>query len=101
RGIALVQGGGKWMGGLSDGFRQFVRWELLPDLSLVPLIVMLIVTIVGGIFLAQTAIGRKIYAVGGNEIASLYSGIRVGRIKLLAYTLTGLTAGIASVLSLG
>ena len=101
RGIAFVQTGGQSIGGFPDGFRQFVRWELLPDLSLVPLIVMLIVTIVGGIFLAQTAIGRKIYAVGGNEIASLYSGIRVGRIKLLAYTLTGLTAGIASVLSLG
>jgi ribose/xylose/arabinose/galactoside ABC-type transport system permease subunit len=62
---------------------------------------MLIVMVVGGIFLSQTSIGRKIYAVGGNEIASRYSGIRVGRVKLLAYTLTGITAGIASVLSLG
>jgi ribose/xylose/arabinose/galactoside ABC-type transport system permease subunit len=101
RGIAFVQTSGQSIGGFPDGFRQFVRWELLPDLSLVPLIVMIIVTVVGGIFLAQSAIGRKIYAVGGNEIASRYSGIRVGRIKLLAYTLTGLTAGIASVLSLG
>ena len=101
RGIAFVQTGGQSIGGFPDGFRQFVRWELLPDLSLVPLIVMIIVTIVGGIFLSQTATGRKVYAVGGNEIASLYSGIRVGRIKLLAYTLTGLSAGIASVLSLG
>src|SRR5258708_17965863 len=41
------------------------------------------------------------YAIGGNEIASRFSGIRVGRVKLLAYTLTGLTAGIAAVLSLG
>jgi ribose/xylose/arabinose/galactoside ABC-type transport system permease subunit len=100
RGIAFVQTSGQSIGGFPEGFRQFVRSELW-DLSLVPLVVMIIVTIVGGIFLAQTAIGRKIYAVGGNEIASRYSGIRVGRIKLLAYTLTGLTAGIASVLSLG
>ena len=62
---------------------------------------MVIVTIIGGIFLAKTAIGRKIYAVGGNEVASRYSGIRVGAVKLLAYTITGLTAGIAAVLSLG
>jgi len=100
RGIAFVQTSGQSIGGFPEGFRQFVRSELW-DLSLVPLVVMIIVTIVGGIFLAQTAIGRKIYAVGGNEIASRYSGIRVGRVKLLAYTLTGLTAGIASVLSLG
>jgi ribose/xylose/arabinose/galactoside ABC-type transport system permease subunit len=78
-----------------------VRWELLPDLSLVPLIVMLIVTVVGGIFLSQLSIGRKIYAVGGNEVASRYCGIRVGSVKLLAYTVSGLVTGIAAVLSLG
>jgi ribose transport system permease protein len=101
RGIAFVQTSGQSIGGFPEAFRHFVRWELLPDLSLVPLIVMLFVTLVGGILLSQTAFGRKIYAVGGNEIASRFSGLRVGRIKLLAYTLTGLTAGIAAVLSLG
>jgi ribose/xylose/arabinose/galactoside ABC-type transport system permease subunit len=101
RGIAFVRTGGQSIGGFPEAFRHFVRWELVPDLSLVPLIVMLIVAIAGGILLSKTAIGRKTYAVGGNEIASRFSGIRVGRIKLLAYTLTGLTAGIAAVLSLG
>jgi ribose/xylose/arabinose/galactoside ABC-type transport system permease subunit len=100
RGIAFVQTSGQSIGGFPEAFRAFVRQEF-NGLSLVPLIVMIIVMVVGGIFLSQTAIGRKIYAVGGNEIASRYSGIRVGRVKLLAYTLTGLTAGIASVLSLG
>jgi ribose transport system permease protein len=100
RGIAFVQTGGQSIGGFPESFRDFVRQEF-NGLSLVPLVVMIIVMVVGGIFLAQTAIGRKVYAVGGNEIASRYSGIRVGRVKLLAYTITGLTAGIASVLSLG
>jgi ribose/xylose/arabinose/galactoside ABC-type transport system permease subunit len=101
RGIAFVQTSGQSIGGFPEAFRRFVRWELLPDLSLVPLIVMLIVTIIFGILLSRTTFGRRIYAVGGNEIASRFSGIRVGRVKLLAYTLTGLTAGIAAVLSLG
>ena len=101
RGIAFVRTGGQSVGGFPEAFRHFVRWEILPDLSLVPLIVMLLVALAGGILLSKTAIGRKTYAVGGNEIASRFSGIRVGRIKLLAYTLTGLTAGIAAVLSLG
>jgi ribose transport system permease protein len=100
RGIAFVQTSGQSIGGFPEAFRNFVRQEF-SGLSLVPLVVMVIVMVVGGIFLSQTAIGRKIYAVGGNEIASRYSGIRVGRVKLLAYTITGLTAGIASVLSLG
>ena len=101
RGIAFVQTSGQSIGGFPEAFRQFVRWEIVPDLSLVPLIVMILVTIIGGIFLSQSSIGRKIYAVGGNEIAAKYSGIRVGRVKLLAYTISGLVAGIASVLSLG
>ena len=62
---------------------------------------MVIVMIVGGIFLSKMAMGRKIYAIGGNETASRYSGIRVGAVKILVYTISGLTAGIAAVLALG
>jgi ribose/xylose/arabinose/galactoside ABC-type transport system permease subunit len=100
RGIAFVQTNGQSIGGFPEAFRTFVRQEY-SGLSLVPLIVMIIVVIVGGIFLSQFSTGRKVYAVGGNEIASRYSGIRVGRIKLLAYSISGLVAGIAAVLSLG
>jgi len=49
----------------------------------------------------RITIGRKIYAVGGSEIAARNSGIRVGRMKLLAYVISGLATGIAAVLSLG
>jgi ribose/xylose/arabinose/galactoside ABC-type transport system permease subunit len=100
RGIAFVQTNGQSIGGFPEAFRAFVRQEL-NGLSFVPLIVMIIVMIVGGVFLAKMAIGRKIYAVGGNETASRYSGIRVGAVKILVYTISGLTAGIAAVLSLG
>jgi ribose/xylose/arabinose/galactoside ABC-type transport system permease subunit len=100
RGIAFVQTNGQSIGGFPEAFRAFVRQEV-NGLTLIPLIVMIIVVIVGGIFLSQLSIGRNIYAVGGNETASRYNGIRVGFVKLLAYTLSGLAAGIAAVLSLG
>ena len=100
RGIAFVQTNGQSIGGFPEEFRAFVRQEF-NGLSLVPLIVMIIVTIIGGVFLSQAAMGRKIYAIGGNETASRYSGIRVGLMKLLVYTISGLSAGIAAVLSLG
>lgn len=100
RGIAFVQTGGQSIGGFPEQFRSFVRQEF-NGLSLVPLIVMLVVMIIGGIFLSKMAVGRKIYAIGGNETASRYSGIRVGGIKVLVYAISGLTAGIAAVLSLG
>lgn len=101
RGIAFVQTQGQSITGFPRAFRQFVRWELLPDLSLVPLIVMLIVTIAGWILLSKTAFGRRIYAIGGNEVASRFSGVRIGWVKVAAYTITGLSAGIAAVVSLG
>ncbi len=88
RGIAFVQTNGQSIGGFPEAFRSFVRQEF-NGLSLVPLIVMIIVMIIGGIFLAKMAIGRKVYAIGGNETASRYSGIRVGFVKILVYTISG------------
>jgi ribose/xylose/arabinose/galactoside ABC-type transport system permease subunit len=101
RGIAFVSTNGQSIGDFPQSFRDFVRQGIIGDLSLVPLIVMVLVCLLGGIFLARMTIGRRIYAIGGNETASRYSGIRVGRIKLLAYTISGLTAGIGAVLALG
>ena len=101
RGIAFVSTNGQSIGDFPQSFRDFVRQGVIGDLSLVPLIVMILVCVVGGIFLARMTIGRRIYAIGGNETASRYSRIRVGRVKLLAYTISGLTAGIGAVLALG
>jgi ribose/xylose/arabinose/galactoside ABC-type transport system permease subunit len=101
RGIAFVSTNGQSIGGFPQSFRDFVRQGVIGDLSLVPLIVMVLVCIAGGIFLARMTIGRRVYAIGGNETASRYSGIRVGRLKLLTYTISGLTAGIGAVLALG
>ena len=70
-------------------------------LSLVPLAVMLLVTVLGGIFLSRLAAGRRVYAIGGNELAARFSGIRVERVKLGVYLISGATAGIAALLALG
>ncbi|MDB6131581.1 MAG: rbsC 1, partial [Verrucomicrobiales bacterium] len=67
----------------------------------VPLLIMIIVAIFGGVYLTRTAAGRRIYAVGGNEVASRFSGIRVEWVKLTVFIFSGLTAGIAALLSIG
>jgi ribose/xylose/arabinose/galactoside ABC-type transport system permease subunit len=100
RGVAFVVTNGQSIGGFPEGFRHLVRWEA-GGLSFVPLLVMIVVTLAGTIFLARLAMGRRVYAIGGNELASRYSGIRVERVKLGVYLLSGLTAGIAALLSLG
>ncbi len=47
--------------------------------------------------MTQTRLGRHWYAVGGNREAAVLSGIRVRRVLLLAYVLSGLLAGLGGV----
>jgi ribose/xylose/arabinose/galactoside ABC-type transport system permease subunit len=101
RGVAFVITKGQSIGGFPQAFREMVRWEVGDGLNLVPLAVMLLVAVVGGIYLSRLAAGRRIYAIGGNELASRYSGIRVASVKLSVFVIAGLTAGVAALLSLG
>jgi len=101
RGIAFVMTKGQSISGFPETLRSMVKWEVGNGLTLVPLVVMVVVAIVGGIYLKRLAAGRRIYAIGGNELASRFSGIRVERVKLSVYVIAGLTAGIAALLSLG
>ncbi len=101
RGIAFVLTKGQSIGGFPEGFRNLIQWGTDGGLSLTPMIVMLLVTIIGAIYLSRMAAGRRIYAIGGNELASRYSGIRVERVKLGVFVISGLTAGIAALLSIG
>lgn len=101
RGIAFVLTKGLSVGSFPPAFRGLVRWEIGDGLSLVPLIVMTLVAVIGGVYLSRMAPGRRVYAVGGNETASRYSGIQTGRVKLSVYLFSSLTAGIAALLSLG
>jgi erythritol transport system permease protein len=43
----------------------------------------------------RTPFGRQVYAVGGNERASELSGIRVNRVKLAVYMISGFCAALA------
>ena len=101
RGIAFVMTKGQSIGGFPEPIREMVRYEVGNGLTLVPLATMVVVAVVGGIYLRRLAAGRRVYAIGGNELASRFSGIRVERVKLSVYVIAGLTAGIAAILSLG
>src|SRR5439155_12006948 len=96
RGIAFVITQGQSIGGFPAAFRELVRWEVGEGLSLVPLGVMVLVAVLGSTYLSRLATGRRVYAIGGNELASRYSGLRVERIKMSVYIFSGLTAGIAA-----
>jgi rhamnose transport system permease protein len=50
-----------------------------------------------GIVLARTPFGRSLYAIGHNETATRFSGIKVDRIKMIIYTFSGLMAGLVTI----
>jgi rhamnose transport system permease protein len=50
-----------------------------------------------GVLLHATPFGRSVYAIGANEEAAYFSGLRVKRIKLLLFTLSGLVAALAGI----
>jgi ribose transport system permease protein len=101
RGIAFVITEGQSIGSFPAAFREFVRFEVGDGLGVVPLATMIVVLFAGWIFLSRLAAGRRIYAIGGNELAARFSGIRVERVKLGVYVISGLCAGIAALLSIG
>lgn len=70
----------------------------VPLLIPYPVIVFIVVAIAGHLLLTRTRFGRYVFALGCNERAARYSGIRIDRVKLGVYALIGLTTGIAAVL---
>jgi ribose/xylose/arabinose/galactoside ABC-type transport system permease subunit len=90
---------------IPDAFtKDFMMWPVHyhgVDLQPVPMLIMLVILVVSGIYLRMTVGGREIYAVGGNEEAARYSGLSVKRIKLRVYAISGLSAGIAGMMIAG
>jgi ribose transport system permease protein len=95
RGLTMVFTEGNPITGLSDSvmFQLFGRGYLfgIP----VPAITMAILFALLWVVLHKTSFGRKTYAIGGNERASIISGIKVHRVKIMVYSLAGLLAGLA------
>ncbi len=48
--------------------------------------------------LKHTRFGRYVYAIGGNEEASRLSGVRVNRIKIAVYGISGLLSAVAGII---
>ncbi len=100
RGVAFIATQAQAVTGYPPALGTALRATWL-DFTVGPIVVMLVVVLLGRVVLTNLIVGRELFAVGGNEIAAHYSGVRVGRVKLLAYTLAGLSAGIAAVVTLG
>jgi ribose/xylose/arabinose/galactoside ABC-type transport system permease subunit len=75
-----------------------IEWH---GLQFMPLVIMLACVFCGWIYLHFMVAGRETYAIGGNVEAARFSGLRVNRITVRVYVLSGITAGLAGLVSLG
>jgi simple sugar transport system permease protein len=69
-------------------------WGLVP----MPSLFFLAAILAFGAILRFTTFGRYVYAIGGNVEAAKLSGIKVAEVQFAAYVISGLLAGVASVL---
>jgi ribose transport system permease protein len=106
-GVAFVLSGGKTISGraIPPDFADFAKSGValgdvagvavsLPTLTIVAVLVVGLVYIL----LEQTSVGRRLYAIGGNIEAAHLAGVAVKRLKLIAFSLTGLAAAGAGLM---
>jgi ribose/xylose/arabinose/galactoside ABC-type transport system permease subunit len=96
-GVTELVMGGEWIKNLPPGLRVWGTGTLggVP----VPILVAAVVFFACVVLAQSTPLGRRLYAAGGNPHAATLLGLRVGRLKLFAFTLTGFLTALATLVS--
>ena len=90
-------------GGDYEGLRQIAVGKVSVPFSTsvtlpAPLFATLLIAVLAGILLNRTIHGRYLLALGRNETAARYSGIQTDRMKLMAYLICSVLAGLGGIL---
>ena len=75
------------------GLGRRVGWFGIPH----AVVLMVALYIAAHVLMSRTALGRYIYAVGGNVQAARLSGVRVGAVVVFVYVLSGALSGLGGV----
>jgi rhamnose transport system permease protein len=100
RGLALLFGGQEGYASFADGY-VWLGIALVGGTVPVSLLGLLLVALLVGVLMHATVFGRLAYTVGSNAKAARLSGVRVGAVKIAAFALGGLAAGLASLVYVG
>jgi D-xylose transport system permease protein len=80
--------------GNTNRSHTFIPVRGLPWVVLVVLGILVVYTVL----LGRTRFGRYVYAIGGNAEAARRAGVNTNRIKVIAFALCGMTAGITGII---
>jgi ribose transport system permease protein len=100
-GAVFLWTGGAPRGALSDNFRSIGRMgiEGVPWIEQLPWSVLILLAVgVGSVLLMRSDFGRQLIATGDNDRAARLSGVRVDRVRILAFVLSGVLAAVAGIL---
>lgn len=93
---ALITGGNLLVLFDKTAFGKLARTHFLTVKTSIWVMVAAVIAI--GLLLATTRWGRYMYAAGGNAEAARLAGVRVDRIRILTFTISGTAAGLAGVI---
>ncbi len=97
RGAALQISGSRTIFSFPPVFNAFGAATVLGIFPVI-FIIAIVLVLIGRFILNRTVYGRLIYAIGNNEEAVRLSGHNPSRMKVIAFTLTGLCVGLASIM---
>jgi rhamnose transport system permease protein len=97
RGIARILLEDRAIGGFPEWFNTMGQQPILGPLTL-SLIIFFILFAVFAVVLHASAFGRQVYVIGNNAEAARYSGVKVKRVKMTLFIISGLIAALAGLL---
>ncbi len=97
RGASLAVTKGTTLAGLPQEFFVYGQGKTFDIFNLI--IIALLIILIGDVLMRRSSIFRQIYYAGGNEEAARLSGINVDRVKIAVYTMSGVLAALAGILS--
>jgi rhamnose transport system permease protein len=97
RGLAFVVLGDQAVADFPESYTQFGTTPVPGTWIPYPILLFAVLAIVFGLLLHATTFGRAVFAIGANEEAARFSGIRVKRIKFILFVLTGAVAALAGI----
>ena len=82
-----------------DGWFKSIFKYITDDNVSIPTgaIVLVVVVVLAFVILTKTKMGRYVFAIGSNKEAARLSGVNVKRWEMMAYVISGITAGIGGI----